>query len=124
MIYVVGAGICARRFWFELPDGNIKENVMSNNTYRFAAPYARRLPDPIFHQSHGTERHVLFVPVRSVPKGLSLDPNARIPNLRRRIYRDIEASLFDRDTTPGTFHLKHKGITLIADSVARAGEGV
>lgn len=97
---------------------------MSNNTYRFAAPYARRLPDPIFHQSHGTERHVLFVPVRSVPKGLSLDPNARIPNLRRRIYRDIEASLFDRDTTPGTFHLKHKGITLIADSVARAGEGV
>ncbi len=97
---------------------------MSKSTFRFAAPYARRLPDPVFHQSNGTERHILFVPVRSVPKGLSLDPNARIPNLRRRIYRDIEESLFNKDTTPGTFHLKHKGITLIADSVARAGEGV
>lgn len=97
---------------------------MSKSTFSFAAPYARRLPDPVFHTSHGTERHILFVPVRSVPKGLSLDPNARIPNLRRRIYRDIEESLFNKDTTPGTFHLKHKGITLIADSLERAGEGV
>lgn len=95
-----------------------------NSTFRFAAPYARRLPDPVFHKSHGTERHILFVPVRSVPKGLSLDPNARIPNLRRRIYRDIKASLLDQDTTPGTFHLKHKGITLIAESVARSGDGM
>ncbi len=95
---------------------------MSENTFHFIAPYARRVPDPVFHQSHGIERHLLFVPVRAVPKGLSLDPNARVPNLRRRIYRDIRESLLDRDTTPGTFHLKHKGITLIADSVAKEGE--
>ncbi|MGD1073695.1 MAG: AIPR family protein [Bryobacteraceae bacterium] len=106
-----------------MPDGNIKENIVTNTSFRFAAPYARRVPDPIFHQSHGTERHVLFVPVKSVPKGLPLDPNARVPNLRRRIYRDIQDSLFDQETTPGTFHLKHKGITVIADSVAKDGEG-
>ncbi|HEV8040419.1 MAG TPA: AIPR family protein [Bryobacteraceae bacterium] len=95
---------------------------MLNSSFRFAAPYARRLPDPIFHQTHGTERHILFVPVKSVPKGLSLDPNARTPNLRRRIYQDIQDSLLDKDTTPGTFHLKHKGITVIAESVAKAGD--
>jgi len=97
---------------------------MLNSSFRFAAPYARRMPDPVFRQPHGIERHILFVPVRSVPKGLSLDPNARIPNLHRRIYQDIERSLLDQDTTPGTFHLKHKGITLVADSVVRASEGV
>jgi AIPR protein len=96
---------------------------MSKSTHRFAAPYSRRVPDPVFHREEGTERHILFVPVRSVPRGLALDPNARIPNLRRRIYRDLEESLFNKNTTPGTFHLKHKGITLIAESVSRAGEG-
>ncbi len=97
---------------------------MTDSSFRFSAPYARRVPDPVFHKSHGTERHILFVPVRSVPTGLPLDPNARVPNLRRRIYRDIQDSLFDQDTTPGTFHLKHKGITLIADSVTRSSEGI
>jgi AIPR protein len=96
---------------------------MTNASFRFVAPYARRVPDPVFHQSRGIERHIFFVPVRSVPEGLPLDPNARIPNLRRQIYKDIEASLLDKNTTPGTFHLKHKGITLIAESVVKSGEG-
>lgn len=106
----------------ELPDGSIKEKIMSKHVFRFAAPYARRVPDPAFHQSHGIERHLLFVSVRSVPVGIPLDPNARVPNVRRRIYRDIEQSLLDRDTVPGSFHLKHKGITIIADSVTKENE--
>jgi hypothetical protein len=95
---------------------------MASSSVNLTAAFARRIPDPVFHQDHKTERHILFVPVRSVPAGLPLDPNARIPNLRRRIYQEIENSLLDRDTTPGTFHLKHKGITVVAESVTRHGE--
>lgn len=97
---------------------------MSSQSFRFPAQFARRVPDPVFHQSHGIERHILFVPVRSVPVGIPLDPNARVPNVRRRIYRDIEQSLLDRDTIPGSFHLKHKGITIVAESVAKDGDDV
>jgi hypothetical protein len=55
-----------------------------------------------------------------MPKGLPLDPNPRVPKVDRRVYREIEKSLLDQEVEPGTFHLKHKGITLIAESVQRA----
>lgn len=91
--------------------------------FAFKPVFARRIPDPVFHESHGIERHVLMVPVRSVPTGLPYDPNARLPNTRRRVYQEVEQSLLNKgDNTPGTFHLKHKGITLIADDVKRRGE--
>ena len=83
----------------------------------FVAPFARKVPDPNFKESHGIERHIWFVPVRSVPRGLPLDPNPRVPNVSKRIYREIERSLLNEEVEPGTFHLKHKGITLIADRV-------
>jgi hypothetical protein len=95
---------------------------MSTNTFLFPAPYARRVPDPIFHDTHNIERHILFVPVRSVPKGLPLDPNASVPNVRWRIYREVERSLLDIDVEPGTFHLKHRGITVVAKSVDKTSE--
>jgi hypothetical protein len=98
------------------------EEFIANSVFEFKAPFARRVPDPVFHQSHGTERHILFVPVRCVPPGISLDPNARVPNLRRRIYKDVQDSLFNEDTTAGTFHLKHKGITVIADTVSKVSD--
>jgi hypothetical protein len=85
------------------------------------ARIARRLPDPIL----GSEitRHILYVPVRDVPAGIPLDPNARIPNLRKRMYRQVKDSLLDRgENQPGTFHLKHKGITMIAHAVEATGE--
>lgn len=89
----------------------------------FECEYARRIPDPVFFKSYKIERHVLLVPVRSVPKGLPYDPNARLPNVRRRVYRDVLDSLLNgADNTPGTFHLKHKGITLIAEDVLRRGD--
>jgi hypothetical protein len=97
---------------------------MDVRTFRFPAPYARRVPDPVFQQSPQIDRHILFVAVRSVPIDVPLDPNARVPNVRRRIYRDIETSLLDHDTIPGSFHLKHKGITIIADAVHKEGEDV
>ncbi len=83
----------------------------------FPARIARRFPDPVFYDTHKMERHVLFVPVRELPDGLSLDPNARVPEINKRIYREIEKSLLNQEVEPGTFHLKHKGITIIAKKV-------
>jgi hypothetical protein len=91
-------------------------------TFTFYAPYARRLPDPVFGESHGIHRHVFFCPVGRVPGGLPQDPNARVPNIRKRVYRDIEQSLLNENGEPGTFHLKHKGVTVVASKVTESGE--
>lgn len=95
---------------------------MSKRTFVFGAPVARRISDPVFYKSHRMERHVFMVPVRSVPAGLPLDPDARLPNIRKRVYREVEESLLDIGCEEGTFHLKHKGITLIAQSVDQKGQ--
>jgi len=89
------------------------------------APIARRMPDPVFAESRGIERHILFVPVRQVPRDIPTDPNPRDEqNLRRQVYRTVEESLLDEGegVEPGTFHLKHKGITIVASQVKKAGE--
>jgi hypothetical protein len=85
--------------------------------FRFLAPIARRLPDPLFRMAYGMERHILVVPVKSMPADIPLDPNARRPNVKRRVYKRVEDSLLNRDSEPGTFHLKNKGFTIIARSV-------
>jgi AIPR protein len=90
--------------------------------FTLPAAIARRLPDPVLDKEWGITRHILYVPVRAVPQGIPLDPNARTPNLRKRMYRQVEDSLLDRgENWPGTFHLKHKGITMIAHAVESAG---
>jgi hypothetical protein len=82
----------------------------------FVAPISRRMPDPV----HDTiTRYVFFTPVRSVPRDLPLDPNAREPKVRLRVYKDVAESLMDRDGVAGTFHLKNKGITVVADRVEK-----
>ena len=86
-------------------------------SFRFSAPIARRFPDPNFKDKLGMERHIWVVPVHAMPKGLPYDPNARRPNIARRVYKRVEESLLNMGTEPGTFHLKNKGITVIADSV-------
>jgi hypothetical protein len=86
----------------------------------FPARIARRLPDPVFQNDRHIERYVLFVSVRDVPEGLPDDPNARVPDVSKRVYREVEKSLLNVEAVPGTFHLKHKGITLIAQKVDKA----
>jgi AIPR protein len=86
---------------------------MPDQKYVFRAHSARRAPDPVHP---GITRHYLTVPVREMPKGLPLSPNARAPKIRS-IYRDVDASLMNDLGVPYTFHLKHKGITVIAESV-------
>jgi hypothetical protein len=92
---------------------------MSSSTFSFPVRLARRFPDPVFEASHGINRYVFFVPVRAVPKNIPSDPNARIPNVNRLVYRQVEQSLLDKDGEAGTFHLKHKGITVVANHVER-----
>lgn len=96
---------------------------MATQKFTFFAPLARRIPDPVFFKSHSMTRHIFFVPVRKVPKGLPLDPNARVPNVNRRVYKEIEGSLLNQEAIPGTFHLKHKGITIVAEKVEQVREG-
>ncbi len=91
------------------------------NTVTFVTKTARRIPDPNFKDKHGMERHLFVVPVPELPKGIPLDPNARTPKTRKRVYQKVRESLFNRDCEPGTFHLKNKGITIIADRVKPLG---
>ncbi len=47
---------------------------MSTATHVFRINFARRVPDPNFHKTHGIERHYLTVAVKDMPKNISLDP--------------------------------------------------
>ena len=87
--------------------------------FELPARLARRIPDPVFHQEFGSERYLLYVEVDELPQDIPLDPNAHTPNVRKRVYKDVLKSLFNEDCTEGTFHLKNKGITILADSVKR-----
>lgn len=86
-------------------------------TFVLRAEYARRLPDPTF-KNDGVDRHVLFVQVGSFPAALAerLNPNARQPNTDRQVYKDVRKSLESND---GLFHLKNKGITVVARRVEK-----
>lgn len=96
--------------------------MANTNKAIIVAPFARRIPDPNFKDEHGLERHLFVVPVKGVPKGIPLDPNARRPKTSKRVYQKVKASLFNQDCEPGTFHLKNKGITIIAQSVNVVGK--
>jgi hypothetical protein len=95
--------------------------AMSTRTFTFRSKFVRRIPDPVFHDKFGMERHFLFVPVTDVPADLPMDPNARVPNIRRSVYKDVRESLKKDD---GHFHLKHKGITLVAQTVKEKSDSV
>jgi hypothetical protein len=86
------------------------------STVTLVAQYARRMPDPILRNA---ERHILFVRALDVPDGLPKDPNPRAQKIDRLIYKEIAAHLLNEEGTANTFHLKNKGITLIADDVQR-----
>lgn len=86
--------------------------------FDFRTRFARRFADPVF-SGINVERHILFLPVQAVPKGLPLDPNARSPKISRRVYRDIEKSLLNFEGEANTFHLKHKGIVVVAADVQK-----
>jgi hypothetical protein len=83
---------------------------------------ARRLPDPFYNSTHGTERHIFFVPVKTLPAAIALDPAPRAPKTRWDVYKEVLNSLLDKDCTPGTFHLKNRGITIVAREVVKVDD--
>ena len=97
---------------------------MSKTTFTFKTSIARRIPDPVFKKQFGTERHLFVVKVKDMPLEISTDPNARKSNINKQVYRDVEKSLLNQQehSEPNSFHLKNKGITIIADSVEQFGD--
>jgi hypothetical protein len=89
---------------------------MSNSTFTFKTLAARRIPDPIFQGSH---RHIFLCACKDVPEGLPKGANPREQNIDRGVYRDIMRSLLNEECTPNTFHLKNKGITILAEEVIK-----
>jgi hypothetical protein len=88
-------------------------------SFTFSVRFVRRIPDPVFPEC---ERHILLCALSDLPEGLPTDPNPRKPRIDRLIWRDIKKHLLNEDGTPNTFHLKNKGITLIAQRVNKFGD--
>jgi len=87
---------------------------------RIRPTYARRMPDPKLTKG---ERHLFLVAAKDVPEGIPNEPNARRPLLNKRVYQNVMQSLMSLDgSEPGTFHLKNKGVTVIADDVQKIGD--
>lgn len=91
---------------------------MSNHVVPVVAKSARRMPDPNFG---GAETHYMLVPANEFPAGIPLDANPREPNVNRPVYRDVSRSLRQQDdSVEGTFHLKHRGIAVVASAVSKS----
>lgn len=97
---------------------------MGKHVHIFKPVIARRIPDPVFKKSLDTEKHIFVMNVRDMPLNISTDPNARKANINKQVYKVVESSLLNRQESsePDTFHLKNKGITIIADSVEQHGD--
>ncbi len=86
-------------------------------TFTLKAHTPRRLPDPIFPNC---VRHIFMCAVQDLPGGLPKGANPRTQDdIDRGIYRDVKRSLFNEECTPNSFHLKNKGITILAEDVQK-----
>ena len=89
------------------------------NKFILKSDYSRRYPDPLNKTEEGDpyniEHHILLCKALDVPSGISKDPNPRDQRIDVGIYKDIQESL--EDSGDPTFHLKNKGITVLAHHV-------
>jgi len=81
--------------------------------------FSRRFPDPLSKllgsDSLPIEHNVLLCKAIEVPSGISKKPNPRAQRIDFGIYKDVRKSL--EDASDPTFHLKNKGITILAKKV-------
>jgi AIPR protein len=89
------------------------------STFTFKALTARRVPDPVIP---GSSRHIFLCAAQDMPADLPKGANPREQNIDRGIYRDVMRSLLNEDCTPNTFHLKNKGITILAEEVSKSDD--
>ncbi|MDD5459209.1 MAG: AIPR family protein [Phycisphaerae bacterium] len=89
-------------------------------TVNLISEYSRRFPDPINNIATdppmNIEHHVLLCPAVKLSNDIPDDPNPREQNIDRALYKEVKESLLN-ESDP-TFHLKNKGITIIAHSVS------
>lgn len=93
--------------------------MSKTQNFEFAVRFARRIPDPL---EEGAERHIFLCEVEHLPAELPKFPNPRAQNIDRGIWKDIRRHLLNEEGTPNTFHLKNKGITLVASGVQKVSE--
>ena len=77
---------------------------------------ARRTPDPVFPK---VERHIFMVRAEDLPEGMPKGSNPREQNIDRMVWKEIGRHLLNHSGVPNTFHLKNKGITVVASQVQR-----
>jgi hypothetical protein len=87
--------------------------------FEFVVRFARRIPDPL-HE--GSERHIFLCNVENLPAQLPKHPNPRAQNIDRGIWSEIRKHLLNEEGTANTFHLKNKGITLVASGVRKVND--
>lgn len=88
---------------------------MSKSVHRVRAYQMRKISHPVFSN---VDKYWLTVAAKDFPAGISTSANARDPlGLNRRVYKDVRSSLDAETSTPGSFDLMNKGITILAKSV-------
>lgn len=92
----------------------------AENSVVLHANIARRFPAPKDAPTElgAVDTHIFRVRAGEVPPGIPDDANPREPNLNRQVYKGVRSSLLGHQGT-GTFHLKHGGIVLVAESVEK-----
>lgn len=90
---------------------------MTRDSFMLRARLARRMSDPNFGKVSELEHHFFLVNASDLPRDLPMEANARRPNTRKQVYREVKKSLLNETGESGTFHLKNKGIVVIAEQV-------
>jgi hypothetical protein len=83
-------------------------------TFTFPVHELRSWPDPNLKD---VRHYSFYLKVSDTPLGMWSDVNARTQSPDKRLYSQISDSLLGQtDDTPGLFHLRNQGITILADS--------
>lgn len=90
---------------------------MTRESFVLRARLARRMSDPNFGKVSELEHHFFLVNAADLPRDLPMEANARRPNTNKHVYREVKKSLLNETGESGTFHLKNKGIVIIAEQV-------
>jgi hypothetical protein len=91
-------------------------------TVKLRPRFSRRSIDPFSTSTPPIERNVLFVPVTDLPTGIPTASGMKPPKTRWDVFRDVQASLLDKNGTPGVFHLKNRGITIVGRDLRKIEE--
>ncbi|PFB23621.1 hypothetical protein [Bacillus cereus] len=79
------------------------------------AKFMRRLPDPI---DSGKQHYLFWLSSNDLPDAFPTNPNPRPANIELLTYREVADSFLNQNgATPYTFHLKNKGLDIVAQYV-------